>query len=146
MKHLILLLAFLPILAEVFIDKGLWKKGKDDKPISTILRYVIFAGLSVIFMIFGIITWWQALVLMVVTHAAFFDFAINKSRGLGWFYHPDTNWWDKIWGGIAGMRFGKITYVLLRLFIYWIGWIVAFHWSWISTGDTPDNYIDYFRF
>jgi len=152
MNHLLLVLGFLPIVAEVELDRKLWREGKDDKPLSTILRYVFMAGLSIVFLIFGILTWWQAFIFMVFTHAAFFDSAINVfALKQGVFYHPDTNWWDRIWGGIASMRFGKIIYVFLRLWIYWVGFLLSFKWdlvqgNYITEGTWWEKISQFFMF
>ena len=137
MNYLILILAFLPIVVEVPIDKKLWKEGKNDKPLTTILRYIVFLGLATILGTFGVMDWWQAFILLVAIHATFFDAAINKFNiKKGIFYHPDTHWWDRIWGGIASSRFGKPTYVFMRLLILYTGWAIAFHWDWVM-GDYP---------
>jgi len=75
-----LFVAFL--FAEAYIiDPWFWKRGKSDKPWST-LMYVFLAGLI------GLVFGWSTCVL-ALTSRALFDPILNYSRKKNLCYHPD---------------------------------------------------------
>lgn len=84
------------ILIEIFvIDPFFWKRGKSDKPWSTILYVFIILGFWLT------IGKWFVLV-VGLSARAFFDPILNVSGKLPsgkqpLCYHPDKNWYERLW-------------------------------------------------
>lgn len=114
---------FLIWLEVYIIDPYFWKKGKSDKPLSTI----IFIVLSSLVMVFGV---WMLLIPIVV-RACLFDPILNYSGNLPsgkrkLCYHSTNNkkgfalWWENFW-----MRFPCWLEISIRIsLIILVVWIV----------------------
>jgi hypothetical protein len=162
MNWLIILITFIPVIAEIFFDKWRWSKGLDDKPISTYLRGILFIIIAVILgFIYKDTPFWHTciagLALVVTTHGVFFDNFLNFARNprKPFFYHP-----AKKKGGIFNMIFYHIasfwnmlanrvhwtTEVFVKFIWYYSVWTSFFHWEWVAYGNTPIKLLDYFNF
>ncbi len=81
------------VILEIIFDKISWTKGIDDKPISTIMRFVLMVIISVVIFIESDLDWIFALTSFAViftTHFALFDFVLNVVR---WENLPDPWYW-----------------------------------------------------
>lgn len=122
----ILLLA-LPVVAEVVIDKIMWKMGLSDKPLSTIVRGAMFIVLAISFDLSGLNSWWQTLIFVTTIHWLLFDYIINKARGSKW-YHIGTQ--DKLYERVRYYMTvpGEL---LFKIIIVMAGYGVYAHLDWI---------------
>jgi hypothetical protein len=71
---MIYILSVLLVVLEIIADKYLWKIGKLDKPITTIIR------VGLILLIASFYDFWPALLLVISVHWMLFDFSLNISR------------------------------------------------------------------
>ena len=93
LQHFIMLL---PVPLEAAFDAILWARGKSDKPISTwVFRPLVFAGCFLWANSYGLVDWWQILVLMGAYSFMFFNYLINAIRKEPFFYLSDGNWFDR---------------------------------------------------
>lgn len=141
---LILLIAFVIIVEEILYDHACWRKGLDDKPVSTIVRVIAFIVFSpVLVVMYPTPELWYGFNLLTAglflfgTHLLFFDFSLNLTRkGKGFFYHKK----GEIWYGIP-----PIGELFIKAVLAWAFWIAFFHWNWIQ-GDFPETLIEFFMF
>lgn len=90
------------VILEILYDKWMWKQGKDDKPVSTILRVVLMVASAFTISLIGGFTWLNTLTIFGVifsTHFLLFDFVLNVVR---WKDLPDP------WTFQDGSRYRKI--------------------------------------
>lgn len=90
------------VILEILYDKWMWSQGKDDKPISTILRAVLMVASALAISLIAGFVWLDALKIFSVifcTHFLLFDFALNVVR---WKDLPDP------WTYQDGSQYRKI--------------------------------------
>lgn len=90
------------VILEILYDKWMWKQGKDDKPVSTILRAVLMIASALAIALIAGFTWLNTLTIFGVifsTHFLLFDFVLNVVR---WKDLPDP------WTFKDGSRYRKI--------------------------------------
>lgn len=71
------------VILEILYDKWRWKQGKDDKPVSTILRAILMVVSAFTISLIGGFTWLKTLTIFGVifsTHFFLFDFVLNVVR------------------------------------------------------------------
>lgn len=124
MKETILfIIALLPIALEVFlVDPLYWKKGKSDKPMSTIIRVLMTVALMIIF---GAET-----ALVVLGSYMFFDFIVGWKNQRDPWYLGDGKW-DRFIKNIP--RHVALYFRMALAAFFWTGF---FH---IDQGDTVFN-------
>lgn len=86
MKDLIIVIAitaFIIIPLEIWYDISRIQKGRNDKPLSTIVRLILIIGLS--FALPG--RFYSVAFIIVGTYFLLFDFSINLARKKPFFYH-----------------------------------------------------------
>jgi len=143
MSYLIILIALIPVFAEITFDKYRWKKGLNDKPLSTYLRVGVFIILSFVMAwlapqdsyIRSLIT---GGLFLFGTHLLFFDWTLNMLRTprMHLFYHSKKDiWYHK----------PIIGEILFKTVIAYSTWAAYFHWDWIQ-GYYPTTLIEYFKF
>ena len=143
MNYFILLIALIPVFAEIAFDKYRWKKGLNDKPLSTYLRVGVFIILSFVMAwlapqdsyIRSLIT---GGLFLFGTHLLFFDWTLNMFRKprMPLFHHSRKDIWYKV------PFYGE---VFIKAVVAYSFWAMYFHWDWIM-GNTPTKLIEYFKF
>ena len=129
----------------------MWANGKDDKPSSTIARWVYFICIGIFFWAIDMSAIWQGIVAAFGMHLLFFDYSLNLVRGKAFFYHGVNDYWIniKLWSKRIALPADAIPWygeLFGKLVIAYSCWIAFFHLSWITIGDYPKDLIDYFMF
>jgi hypothetical protein len=76
---MVLMIVITPSL-EIWFDHSKWKNNKNDKHISTVLRFLFFAAISLISDLTGLQTWYYTFMLVSGSFLSLFDQGLNVTR------------------------------------------------------------------
>jgi type IV secretory pathway TrbD component len=107
-----IIFCFIPLAIERIIDPELWAMGKDDKPITTIIRGLLIAVITLhLYFTYGVN--WYATPVACVAWYALFDPWINQALNKHMMYHPNRPGWDGWWYRRTARQWIRLRFIWL---------------------------------